>query len=488
MGRIGERWLDDTNVKLVRGPIDIPSLAGSFGVCNYKLYEAYAPGRRFSQETPYLVVWLHGQTDMHVITTTDIAQMALKFNRRIVCFAPTNPGKCNGNEFFWAQQFNKEQNRNGLGFVYGSMNYEVLATFCNLIQQVVRECRAERTIMGGYSMGGFGAFQLAGYRPDIFDAIFSIAGHGVGTLLRPSEGFNCPQPDGQIKFANFLDTHCPNLAKIPVTIAIHSESDTLSSYHDMEVIIERIVKSGGSAALVTVPEELANSDSSGKKSKMSHGYFKFALHKETSEAALYGPIKTALWSDSCVYRKDIAAMEADMAAINAAAQARAAEEARAVAEMEREKAEAEQKIRDEEKKKEDEEKARRLKLLNNYLGVGDGDQNQNVVALELDGSEKKRDLSPDSSEDSSDERKKAKKQKKAEKKEKEKQKADRLAEIKRKRIQERRAGRSGDATGSKPVAVDIESSAPVAKAAPMSDEEKRQQMRERRKKFLEQKA
>lgn len=33
-----------------------------------------------------------------------------------------------------------------------------------------------------YSMGGFGAFQLGGFAPDVFDVVISVAGYGLGTL------------------------------------------------------------------------------------------------------------------------------------------------------------------------------------------------------------------------------------------------------------------------------------------------------------------
>merc|ERR1712048_1271135 len=95
----------------------------------------------------------------------DIAVMAKKLNRRLVCMAPKNPQRCNGYEFFWGQSFNKDQNKNGLGFVYGHLNYEVLSALCVAIKQVAQEARAERTIVGGYSMGGFGGFQLGGFKP-----------------------------------------------------------------------------------------------------------------------------------------------------------------------------------------------------------------------------------------------------------------------------------------------------------------------------------
>ena len=42
-------------------------------------------------------------------------------------------------------------------------------------------------------MGGFGAFQLGCFAPEIFDAIVSVAGYGLGTS-EPDSGYGAPQP------------------------------------------------------------------------------------------------------------------------------------------------------------------------------------------------------------------------------------------------------------------------------------------------------
>ena len=44
-----------------------------------------------------------------------------------------------------------------------------------------------------YSMGGFGAFQLGCFAPEIFDAVVSVAGYGLGTS-EPNSGYGAPQP------------------------------------------------------------------------------------------------------------------------------------------------------------------------------------------------------------------------------------------------------------------------------------------------------
>ena len=42
-------------------------------------------------------------------------------------------------------------------------------------------------------MGGFGAFQLGCFAPEIFDAVVSVAGYGLGTS-EPNSGYGAPQP------------------------------------------------------------------------------------------------------------------------------------------------------------------------------------------------------------------------------------------------------------------------------------------------------
>merc|ERR1712061_945183 len=118
---------------------------------------------------------------------------------------------------------------------------------------------------------------------------------------------------------------------VPLVLAIHAEKDTVSSYEDMDMILEKIRYLGGTTQMVVVPEEQANVDT--KKSTTYHGYFSFALTNPTSDMALYRPILAVLLDPQLQYRRvpppppvlseeemALRAMEADMAAIAAAAQ------------------------------------------------------------------------------------------------------------------------------------------------------------------------
>ena len=52
-------------------------------------------------------------------------------------------------------------------------------------------------------MGGFGAFQLGCFAPDVFDAVVSVAGYGLGTS-EPNSGYGAPQPvSGAMVFQAF---------------------------------------------------------------------------------------------------------------------------------------------------------------------------------------------------------------------------------------------------------------------------------------------
>merc|ERR1711879_416925 len=135
----------------------------------------------------------------------------------------------------------------------------------------------------------------------------------MGTLLPSTEGYCAPQPESEAVFGRFLTAIGPNLAKVPLVLAVHAPTDTVSSYTDMVEILRKIQSFGGDAKMVTVPEEEANSDSSGKnKSKTGHGYYSFALTKETSDTVLYEPIKAALMSERCIYKNEMNALEDEM--------------------------------------------------------------------------------------------------------------------------------------------------------------------------------
>ncbi|CAJ1448556.1 unnamed protein product [Effrenium voratum] len=86
-----------------------------------------------------------------------------------------------GLHFNWGCAFRKKENKKQLGYVFGQLHEGYLAALTSKISDLAYEFQAERVLVMGYSMGGFGAFQLGGFSPDAFDAVISVAGYGLGT-------------------------------------------------------------------------------------------------------------------------------------------------------------------------------------------------------------------------------------------------------------------------------------------------------------------
>merc|ERR1719436_1948655 len=102
-------------------------------------------------------------------------------------------------------------------------------------------------------MGGFGAYQLAGYEPHLFDVVVSIAGYGRGTLEGSDMGWHAPQPESAQQLGVFLDRIAPGLAKAPHVLVVHAMSDRVSSAKDALHIVSRVVSLGGVAEFMEVP-------------------------------------------------------------------------------------------------------------------------------------------------------------------------------------------------------------------------------------------
>ena len=96
-----------------------------------------------------------------------------------------------------------------------SVSQGYLLALTSKISDLAYEFAAERVLVMGrlvcasfvrserYSMGGFGAFQLGCFAPDVFDAVVSVAGYGLGTS-EPNSGYGAPQPvSGAMVFQAF---------------------------------------------------------------------------------------------------------------------------------------------------------------------------------------------------------------------------------------------------------------------------------------------
>uniref|UniRef100_A0A7S4QDC1 Peptidase S9 prolyl oligopeptidase catalytic domain-containing protein n=1 Tax=Alexandrium monilatum TaxID=311494 RepID=A0A7S4QDC1_9DINO len=166
------------------------------------------------------------------------------------------------------------------------------------VKRIAAEVRARAVLLCGYSMGGFGALQLGSRTPELFDAIVMVAGHGLGTL-EPSESesaYAAPQPESSRIFKDYLARHAPRLASVPKVIAVHAWRDKVSSYTDAEAIVDAIQARGGCAELVTVPDDMADSDLGRGKNRhrRGHCYYGYAFLRDSSEEVLYSRLREAL--------------------------------------------------------------------------------------------------------------------------------------------------------------------------------------------------
>jgi len=284
---VKESWADE-----IRGD--------GFGESKFKIYE-FAEGLAGDEANapPYFVVWLHG---MHqgMIGPKDLKTMQWRLRRRVVFMVPLSPRPWDGLHFNWGCAFTKQQNKKELGFVFGHLHYNFLSAFTTKISELASWYSASRVIAMGYSMGGFGAFQLGCFAPEIFDAIVSVAGYGLGTSEQDS-GYGAPQPASRTIFEDFLETEVSKLAQVPIVLAVHAPSDQCSSFRDVSAIIQKTQDTAwdtwnkwSTAKLVQVPDNLANSDHPGKKRKSNHSYFNCTLLHNASEQMLWRDLRNLL--------------------------------------------------------------------------------------------------------------------------------------------------------------------------------------------------
>lgn len=226
----------------------------------------------------------------------DLAVMQNRLGRPTYFLVPMNPGLAqDGRRFFWGVAYTKAENKNSLGFVFGHRHPGFLEALTCKIRQFSAALQPDRVLVCGYSMGGFGALHLGYYAPEIFDAVVSVAGYGLGTQEPSDRGFNAPQPRSRTIFEEFLDEAAPRLASVPVVIAVHAPNDSISSFGDMASIIQRVRAEGGESELIEVPDEQADSDPGRKKkARAGHHYFNYSLLAETSQQVFYQRLLAAM--------------------------------------------------------------------------------------------------------------------------------------------------------------------------------------------------
>ena len=261
---------------------------GNFGRSEYTVWEVFDSPEQGKQE-PHLFVWLHGAHQRRYLPQCAMQTMQRKLGCRILFLMPLNPegvapdGRCS----HWFVSYTKAQNRRGLAWIYGESNSEYLAAICEVVRGISREMQASRILVGGYSMGGFGAYQLGSHEPGLFDVVLSIAGYGIGTLEPPDGHWSVQQPECSIIFEQFLTGQISRLAAVPAVVIIHARSDKVSSFLDTLYIVDTIEDNGGYVDFVIVPDNKS-------EGKLGHNYFNYALLDDSSEEVLYRRLREIL--------------------------------------------------------------------------------------------------------------------------------------------------------------------------------------------------
>lgn len=263
-----------------------------FGACAYTLYEGCVPCQQ--SEMPCLVVWLHGG-DMGDIPLKYLSTMHRRLGRHVFFLVPLSPKpSAEGLRFFWGCSYTKSQNKGGLGFIFGEMHSEFLDSMTALVRDLRAECQAEKVVVMGYSMGGFGALQFGSHAPDLYDVVVTAAGYGMGTLTRTSM-YDAPQPDSSRIFTHWLEQHVCKLAHGPAVLVIHSLNDAISPFEDIKAIAETIFACGGNIKFLQIPAEVIDSDHAGSKKKSSgHHYFNYAFLDDTSDPFFFAELTAVL--------------------------------------------------------------------------------------------------------------------------------------------------------------------------------------------------
>ncbi|CAE6956061.1 grsT [Symbiodinium sp. CCMP2456] len=272
-----------------------------YGETPYKLYESTdGLTREQLEQAPYFFVWLHGMGN-GPIAPKNLQRMQARLKHRVIFMAPQSPTAKNELRFDWGCCYHKTQNKNQLGYVFGSLHQEFLRDFSQQIGFLASLFQAERTLVMGYSMGGFGAFQVGGFSPATFDAVVSVAGYGLGTL---EEGEETPQPEARERFEQFLEQVATKLSDVPIVLALHAQKDGMSSFTDVSAIIDKVKESSQQhgkenvVELHQVPDGKADSDKTwNKKTKQKrrgHHYFNYTLLDGSSEDFFWAKLRRFL--------------------------------------------------------------------------------------------------------------------------------------------------------------------------------------------------
>jgi len=257
--------------------------ADGFGCFSMKLHKPQ-PAPTPDQKC-FFLIWLHGM-DKVDIGQDDLASVQQHLGRPTYFLVPRSPDRCGPLGFYWSVAYTREQNTNDLGFVFGQPHTPFLERITADIRSFKERLRPSKVLLMGYSMGGFGAIQLGCHAPDLFDAVISVAGYGLGTREPVTSSYHPPQPRSSEIFDAWVSTAASQLRQVSVVCAVHAKADKISSFEDVNAILAAIREAGGDAFMLEVPADKANSSSKARK-KNGHSYYDYAVLGKSGKDFFY---------------------------------------------------------------------------------------------------------------------------------------------------------------------------------------------------------
>ena len=171
--------------------------------------------------------------------------------------------------------------------MHGSLHLPLLDDLWNLISLGAALFEATHAISIGYSMEGFGVWQLPASSPSVFDIAISVAGYGIGTYKHNRSPF-CgapPQPMSSEVLDRFVETYATKIAKVSIVFVVHARHDQVSYFADAERIANAVSDADGHVEMLVVPDDKADSDYKRRRSH-GHAYFNYTLLDDESEEFL----------------------------------------------------------------------------------------------------------------------------------------------------------------------------------------------------------
>ena len=184
--------------------------------------------------------------------------------------------------------------------MHGSLHLPLLDDLWNLISLGAALFEATHAISIGYSMEGFGVWQLPASSPSVFDIAISVAGYGIGTYKHNRSPF-CgapPQPMSSEVLDRFVETYATKIAKVGIVFVVHARHDQVSYFADAERIANAVSDADGHVEMLVVPDDKADSDYKRGRSH-GHAYFNYTLLDDESEEFLYMIVRKALACIAC---------------------------------------------------------------------------------------------------------------------------------------------------------------------------------------------